>query len=149
LGIGTLFESVGLIILFIFWTDAWRLEFSHPKKIIYYILVITGILGLIMFTFPLNDWIGGTTPKHWLIIRNIPWLIQGIGISILIIKDARKIDDKLMMKIGICIFSSFFFYMPVVFFGDIYPMLGMLMIVGTAIYMFWEFYSVKRFFPPN
>ena len=147
LGIGTLFESVGLIILFIFWTDAWRLEFSHPKKIIYYILVISGISGLILFTFPQNDWTGGTTPKYWLIIRNIPWLIQGIGISILIIKDARKIDDKLMMKIGICIFSSFFFYMPVVFFGDIYPMLGMLMIVGTAIYMFWEFYSVKRFYP--
>jgi len=149
LGIGTLFESIGLIFLFIFWIDAWRLEFSHSKNIIYYILIFTGILGLIIFTFPLNDWTGGSTLKYWLIIRNIPWAIQGIGISILIINDAKKNDDKLMKRIGICIFSSFFFYMPVVFFGDIYPMLGMLMIVGTAIYMFWEFYSVRRFFPSN
>ncbi len=44
-GIGSLLESIGVIILFIFWTDAWRLEFSHSKQIIYYILILTGILG--------------------------------------------------------------------------------------------------------
>jgi len=145
-GIGTLCESIGLLFLFIFWTDAWRLEYSHSKNIIYYILIITGVIGLIIFIFPQNNWTGVPSSRDWAIIRNIPWIIQGIGLSILIFIDARKTEDKLMKIIGICIFSSFFFYMPVIFFGNTVPMLGMLMIPGTIIYMIWEFYSVKRFF---
>lgn len=146
-GIGELLECSGLLILFICWIDAWRLEFSHSKKAIYYILIFTGILGLIMFTFPVNDWLGDSPPQYWLIIRNMPWLIQGVGVSLLILNDAKKNDDKLMKKIGICILISFLFYMPVIFIGYIYPMLGTLMIVGTIFYMFWQYYSVKRFFP--
>ena len=147
LGIGTLFESIGLTFLFIFWTDAWRLEFSHSKKIIYYILIITGFIGLIIFAFPQNDWTGDSTAQYWGIIRNIPWTIQGIGVAILIFNDARKNEDKLMKKIGICIFTSYLFYSPVIFIGEQYPILGMLMMPGTVIYMFWEYYSIKRFFP--
>ena len=145
-GIGRLFEAIGIIFLFMFWLDAWRLEFSHSKNVIYYILIITGILGLIIFIFPQNEWISNSPDQYWVIIRNIPWSIQGIGVSLLIINDSRKNDDKLMKKIGICILISYLFYLPVVFVGVQYPMLGMLMIPGTIIYMFWQFYSVKRFF---
>ncbi len=148
-GIGILLENIGLRLLFIFWLDAWRLEFSHSKNSIYYILIITGIIGLIIFIFPQNDWIGNSAPQYWKIIRNIPWVIQGMGISILIINDGNRKKDKLMKKIGICIIISFLFYMPVIFVGDKYPFLGMLMIPGTIAYMFWEFYSLKRFFSSN
>ena len=130
-----------------FWLDAWRLEFSHSKNTIYYFLIITGILGLIIFIFSQNEWISNSPDQYWVIIRNIPWSIQGIGVSLLIINDSRKNDDKLMKKIGICILISYLFYLPVVFVGVQYPMLGMLMIPGTIIYMFWQFYSVKGFFP--
>ncbi len=149
IGIGTLLESIGLIFLFIFWTNAWRLEYSHSKNTFFYILITTGIIGLIIFIFPQNNWTGDPSSQTWMIIRNIPWALQGIGISILIINDAKKNDDKLMKIIGICIFSSFFFYMPVILIGNILPMLGILMIPGTIIYMVWEFYSVRRFFPSN
>jgi hypothetical protein len=148
-GIGTLFEAVGLIFLFMFWMDVWRLEFSHSKTILYYILIITGILGLIIFTFPQNDWTGDSIPQYWGIIRNVPWTIQGIGVALLISGDARKNHDKLMGRIGICIFISYLFYLPVVLIGYKYPLLGMLMIPGTITYMFWEFLSIKRFFPSS
>ena len=148
-GIGSLLESVGLIFLFMFWTDAWRLEFSHSKTVIYYCLILTGILGLIIFIFPQNDWTGDSTPQYWGIIRNVPWTIQGIGVALLISGDARKNHDKLMGRIGLCIFISYLFYLPVVLIGDKFPMLGMLMIPGTIIYMFWEFLSIKRFFPSS
>ena len=146
-GIGSLLESVGVIFLFMFWTDAWRLEFSHSKNVVYYILISTGLLGLILFAFPQVGWTSDTTPQYWIIIRNIPWTIQGMGVSLLLFQDARKNEDKLMKKIGICIFSSYLFYLPVVIFGAQNPMLGMLMIPGTIIFMVWEFFSVKRFFP--
>jgi magnesium-transporting ATPase (P-type) len=146
LGIGALLEMIGLIFLYIFWTETWRLEFSKAKAWIYYILIIVGICGLVIFTFPQNNWLENTTPYLWLVFRNLPWLIQGIGISLLIVVDAKRNGNKTMKRIGFCIFFSFFFYMPVIFAGHIVPMLGMLMIPGTIIYMIWEYTSLKYFF---
>jgi len=145
-GIGTLLEAVGLIFLFIFFTDAWRVQFNHQKNLLFKVLIGIGIVGLIIFVFPQNQWTAQSSPYEWLVIRNIPWLIQGIALSILIYRDAKAVDDKQLVRIGIYIFISYFFYMPVIFFGHIAPMLGMLMIIGTIVYMLWQYTSYSRFF---
>jgi len=145
-GIGTLLEAVGLIFLFIFFTDAWRVQFNHQKNLLFKVLVGIGIVGLIIFVFPQNQWTAQSSPYEWLVIRNIPWLIQGIALSILIYRDAKAVNDKQLVRIGIYIFISYFFYMPVIFFGHIAPMLGMLMIIGTIVYMLWQYTSYSRFF---
>ena len=146
LGIGSLLEAVGLIFLFMFFTDAWRVQFNHPKNLLFKVLIGIGIVGLIIFAFPQNEWTAQSSPYEWLIIRNIPWLIQGIALSILIFRDAKAVDDKQLVRIGIYIFISYFFYMPVIFFGEIAPQLGMLMIIGTIVYMMWQYTSYSRFF---
>ncbi len=146
LGIGTLFEMVGLIFLFMIYTDAWRVHFDHAKNILFYVLIGIGVVGLIIFVFPQNQWTAQSAPYEWLVIRNIPWMIQGIALSILLFKDAKAANDKKLVRIGIYIFISYFFYMPVVFFGALVPMLGMLMIFGTIIYMLWQYTSYSRFF---
>ena len=146
LGIGTLVESVGLIFLFMIFTDAWRIHFDHQKSLLFKVLVGVGIVGLIIFIFPQNQWTAPTAPYEWQVIRNIPWVLQGIALSILIFRDARAADDKQLVRIGIYIFVSFFFYTPVLFFGELAPMLGMLMIIGTVIYMLWQYTSYSRFF---
>ncbi|MHA1986581.1 MAG: hypothetical protein ACW98D_08085 [Promethearchaeota archaeon] len=146
LGIGTLFEMVGLIFLFMFYTDAWRIHFKHENNLLFKVLIGVGIIGLVIFVLPQNQWTAQSAPYEWLVIRNIPWLIQGIAVAILIYKDAREVNDSLLVRISIYILLSFFFYMPVVFFGEIAPMLGMLMIVGTIVYMLWQYTSYKRFF---
>jgi hypothetical protein len=146
LGLGSLFEMVGLIFLFMFWTVAWLVEYKHEKTILFYVLIAIGLIGLVIFALPQNDWMGETAPYTWLVIRNIPWLIQGLAVSILLMKGGKEHDDALIKRIGLCIFISFFFYMPVVFFGYLQPMLGMLMIPGTIIYMIWQYTSIKRFF---
>ena len=146
LGIGTLVESVGLIFLFMIYTDAWRIHFDRQKSLLFKVLVGVGIVGLIIFIFPQNQWTAPTAPYEWQVIRNIPWVLQGIVLSILIFRDARATDDKQLVKIGIYIFLSFFFYTPVLFFGELAPMLGMLMIIGTIVYMLWQYTSYSRFF---
>jgi len=146
LGIGTLFEMVGLIFLFMIYTDAWRVHFDHQKSVLFKVLVGVGIVGLIIFVFPQNQWTAPTAPYEWQVIRNIPWVIQGIALSILIFRDAKAAHDKQLLRIGIYIFVSFFFYTPVLFFGELAPMLGMLMIIGTLIYMLWQYTSYSRFF---
>ncbi|MHA1242858.1 MAG: hypothetical protein ACTSQU_19055, partial [Promethearchaeota archaeon] len=117
LGIGSLLEAVGLIFLFMFFTDAWRVQFNHPKNLLFKVLIGIGIVGLIIFVFPQNEWTAQSSPYEWLVIRNIPWLIQGIALSILIFRDAKAVNDKKLLRIGIYIFVSYFFYMPVIFFG--------------------------------
>ena len=148
-GIGVLFETIGLIFLFIFYTNAWRLHFNKPINLIFKGLIGIGIVGLIILTFPQNQWNTEHVSYEWVIIRNMPWIFQGIILSILIIKDARITDDPLMTRIGILISISFFFYTPVILFASIEPSLGMLMIPGTIIYMFWQYTSYKRFFKRN
>jgi hypothetical protein len=146
LGIGGLLEMIGLIFLFMFYTDAWRIHFKHAINVLFVFLIGVGVAGLIIFTFPQNQWTAETVPYSWLIARNIPWLIQGLALAVLLFLDAKKVGDKPIMRIGIYIFTSFFFYMTVVFFGRFEPMLGMLMIFGTIIYMLWQYTSYKRFF---
>jgi len=145
-GIGSLLEGVGLIFLFMLFTDAWRVQFNHPKNLLFKVLIGIGIVGLIIFVFPQNQWTAQSTPYEWLVIRNIPWLIQGVVLSILIYRDAKAVDDKQLVRIGIYIFISYFFYMPVIFFGEFAPMLGMLMIIGTVVFMLWQYTSYSRFF---
>jgi magnesium-transporting ATPase (P-type) len=146
LGVGTLLEMIGLTFLFILFTDAWRIHFNRPNNLFFKILIGIGVVGLIIFAFPQNEWLAQSAPYTWLVIRNIPWLIQGVVLSILIFRDARAANDKKLVRIGIYIFVSYFFYMPVIFFGQLVPMLGMLMIIGTIIYMLWEYTSYSRFF---
>jgi len=146
LGIGALLEGAGLIFLFMFFTDAWRKHFNHPNNLLFKVLVGIGIVGLIIFVFPQNQWTAQSSPYEWLVLRNIPWLIQGLALSVLIYRDAKAVNDKLLVRIGIYIFLSYFFYMPVIFFGEIAPTLGMLMIIGTVIYMLWQYTSYSRFF---
>jgi len=148
-GIGVLLEMIGLIFLFIFYTNAWRIHFNRPNDLFFKSLIGVGIIGLIIFTFPQNQWNTEPVSYEWLIIRNIPWLIQGLALAILIIRDAKVANDPLFIRIGILILISFFFYMPVIFFASIEPMLGMLMIPGTIIYMLWQYSSYKRFFKGN
>lgn len=146
LGIGTIFEMVGLVFLFMIYTDAWRVHFDHAKSLLFYILIGIGVVGLIIFTFPQNQWTAQNPPYDWLVIRNIPWTIQGVALSILLYRDAKVANDKKIIRIGIYIFVSYFFYLPVVLFGGFVPMLGMLMIIGTIIYMLWQYTSYSRFF---
>ncbi|TFG29130.1 MAG: hypothetical protein EU532_03905 [Promethearchaeota archaeon] len=148
-GIGVLLEMIGLIFLFMFYTNAWRLHFNKPNNLSFKALIGIGIFGLIIFAFPQNQWNIEPISYEWLIIRNIPWLIQGVILSGLIIRDARITDDPLMTRIGILIFISFFFYTPVILFASIEPSLGILMIPATFIYMVWQYTSYKRFFKGN
>jgi hypothetical protein len=148
-GIGVLLEMIGLIFLFMFYTNAWRIHFNKPNNISFKTLIGIGIFGLIIFAFPQNQWDTEPISYEWLIIRNVPWLIQGVILSGLIIRDARITDDPLMTRIGIVIFISFFFYMPVIFFASLEPRLGMLMIPATILYMLWQYFSYKRFFKNN
>ena len=145
-GFGVLLETIGLIFLFLFYTNAWRIHFNKKNSLIFKILIGIGLVGLIILALPQNQWDSEPISYEWSILRNIPWLLQGSILAILIIRDAKVENDRLLIRIGILILISYFFYMPVILFVSFEPMLGILMIPGTMIYMLWQYASYKRFF---
>ena len=70
---------------------------------------------------------------------------MGIIIIIIFAQEAKKTDDHVFRYIPLAVFLSFGFYLPVVLFSGIAPMVGMLMIPKTLAYvwivlMAWRLY---------
>lgn len=66
------------------------------------------------------------------LIANIPFVIMGIIVIYALYKQRKK---DIYKNLYIYVFFSFFFYVPVVLFKDVYPMVGILMIPKTIMYV--------------
>ena len=72
-------------------------------------------------------------------------MIQGIGIAILLLKDAIQHNDKMVKWISAMIFVSYLCYTPVILFVQKVPMLGMLMMPKTLAYVAVAFIAYGMF----
>ena len=70
--------------------------------------------------------------SEFLIDRNIPFVIMGI---IMIILHFIRRNDKSYRFMWLAILLSFAFYLPVVLWADVSPMIGMLMLPKTCMYV--------------
>ena len=73
-------------------------------------------------------------------------MIQGIGVGILIYRDANHTSNTTFKQFALCIFISYAFYLPVILFVQIWPMIGMLMIPKTLAYMAMAWIGYTRYF---
>lgn len=71
---------------------------------------------------------------------------MGILIVVLFYKSSREHNDKLFKNMWLTIVISFGFYIPVVLFADMVPMIGMLMIPKTLAYVWtvWIGYHAMK-----
>ena len=93
------------------------------------------ILSTAFCVFPQNEWISKTPSLTWGIYRNIPFAIMGIMIIILFYKKAKEMHDHSFRHMWLTIVLSFAFYIPVVLWADVNPLIGMLMIPKTCAYV--------------
>lgn len=145
-GLGALSTAITVGFLYMIILEVWRKQFDKPKNLIYWILLITGIIRLVIFIFPQNNWGNVVPPFGFSIARNIPLMIQGIGVAILILKDANKTNNRVFKQFAYCIFVSYLFYTPVIFFVQILPVIGMLMIPKTLAYMAMAWITYNSYF---
>lgn len=134
-GIGAFATAVTVTFFYMLMVDIWRLRFNKPLGWFGWFLLATGVFRLIMMLFPQNDWSAVVPPQPWGVIRNVPLMIQGLGVMALILRDAYRVDDRPFKWIGWCILASYAFYAPVIFFVQQAPLLGMLMIPKTLAYV--------------
>jgi hypothetical protein len=61
--------------------------------------------------------------------------ILGLGVAYLILRDARRAQDRAFTWIGLMILVSYALYIPVILFVQQVPIIGMLMIPKTMAYV--------------
>lgn len=147
LGIGKFITSITMTVFYIILYYIWRIRYNIKDKNIYTILVYgMAIIRIVLCLFPQNAWTIENSPLSWGIYRNIPFTIMGIIIVYLFYKSSREENDELFKNMWLTIVISFGFYLPVVLFADIVPIIGMLMIPKTLAYVWtvWIGYNAMK-----
>ncbi len=147
LGIGKLITSITMTVFYILLYYIWRKRYNISGKqgatITVYLLAA---MRIILCLFPQNAWTSANPSLSWGIYRNIPFALMGLLIIILFYNSAKANSDKSFRFMWLTIVLSFAFYIPVVLWADVYPLVGMLMIPKTCAYVWtvWIGYSDMR-----
>ena len=136
LGIGKLITSITMTIFYILLYYVWRTRYRIEGKngITLTVYVLSG-LRIILCLFPQNNWLSADPPLTWGIYRNIPFACLGLLIIVLFFQEAKAQNDNAFRWMWLTIVLSFGFYIPVVLWADVVPMIGMLMIPKTCAYV--------------
>ncbi len=134
-GLGALATAITVTFFYTLVLDMWRLRFQKKLDWFGYVLLGAAVVRLILMALPQNEWGNVVPPQPFGIYRNIPLMVQGLGVMALILRDALAAKDRAFTWIGAMIFVSYAFYTPVILWVQLTPILGMLMIPKTLAYV--------------
>ena len=134
-GLGSFFTAYTVTIFYMLVLLMWKTRFKRQLGAFGWFLLASGVARLVIMAFPQNQWSSLVPPFGWSMARNIPLMIQGLGAAVLILQDAVRTDDRVFHDIAICILASYAFYIPVILFVQVAPLVGMLMIPKTLAYV--------------
>ncbi len=147
LGIGKLITSITMTVFYILLYYVWRVRYDIKGQngTTAAVYLLSG-LRIALCLFPQNEWLAATAPLSWGIYRNIPFALLGLLIIVLFFKSAKESNDKAFKFMWLTIVLSFGFYIPVVLFADMIPLIGMLMIPKTCAYVWtiWIGFSAMK-----
>ena len=136
LGAGKWITSVTMTVFYIILYYVWRIRYQvkDAKGITIAVYALSAIRIALCF-FPQNKWLSADAPLSWGIYRNIPFALLGLLIIVLFFHSAKKNQDREYRFMWLTIVLSFGFYIPVVLWADVYPLIGLLMIPKTCAYV--------------
>lgn len=150
LGIGKLVTSVTMTIFYVLLYFVWRIRYRvQGENALTAAACLLAAARIILCLFPQNQWTSADAPLAWGIYRNIPFVLLGLLIIALFFRKASETNDRGFRFMWLAIVLSFGFYVPVVLFADAFPMIGMLMIPKTCMYVWivlMGYYDMKRQF---
>ena len=136
LGSGKWITSVTMtifyVILYYIWRERYQIKGHNATTAAIYVLAG---LRIVLCMMPQNEWLSAEAPLSWGIYRNIPFALMGLLIIVLFYKSAKERNDQSFRWMWMTIVLSFAFYIPVVLWADVVPMIGMLMIPKTCAYV--------------
>ena len=143
LGVGKLVTSITMTIFYIFMYYIYlnNYKVKENKKLTYCIWGLS-IIRIILCLLPGNEWLTNNSPFIYGIIRNIPFVIMGIIITVLFFRNKDK--DLVFKNIWLFITLSFIFYIIVVLGSSKVSVLGMFMLPKTICYVLIMFVFKKK-----
>jgi hypothetical protein len=146
-GLGALSTAVTVTFFYVLVLLVWQRRFDKPLGWFGYLLLAAAAVRLIVMAFPQNQWNSTVPPWRWSMARNIPLMIQGLGVAYLILRDAYATHDRTFQWVGYMILVSYGFYTPVILFIQQMPLLGMLMIPKTMAYVAIAWLAFANLYP--
>lgn len=142
LGIGRLVTSITMTLFYILieYARRDRYKIAGEKGVLASVWIL-GIIRIALCCFPQNGWTSAEPSLTWGIIRNIPFALLGISTVVLWLRSAK--NDTPLKLMWLAVTLSFLFYIPVVLFAQTMPMIGMLMLPKTCMYV-WMIVMFKK-----
>lgn len=142
LGIGKLVTSITMTLFYILieYARRDRYKIAGEKGVLVSVWIL-GIIRIALCCFPQNGWTSAEPSLLWGILRNIPFALLGILTVVLWLRSAK--NDKPLKLMWLAVTLSFLFYIPVVLFAQTMPIIGMLMLPKTCMYV-WMIVMFKK-----
>lgn len=136
LGLGKWITSITMTIFYVVLYHVWRERYQiKGRKTTTAVIYGLAVLRIVLCMMPQNKWLTADAPLSWGIYRNIPFALMGLIIIVLFYKSAKENHDTSFRWMWLTIVLSFAFYIPVVLWADVIPIIGMLMIPKTCAYV--------------
>ena len=149
LGIGKFITSITMTIFYLILYYIWRERYQiKDRKGLSVIMWILSALRIGLCLLPQNQWLTYRQPLLFGILRNIPFAIMGLIIIVIFHREIKRTEDKVFRHMPLAVILSFGFYLPVVLFSGIIPVIGILMIPKTLAYVWivlmgWRLYRTS------
>lgn len=148
LGLGKWITSITMTVFYVLLYYVWRQRYQVQGQngLTAAVYVLAG-LRIVLCMMPQNQWLSAEAPLSWGIYRNVPFALLGLLMIVLFYQSAKKHNDHAFRWMWLTIALSFGFYIPVVLWSDVIPMIGMLMIPKTCAYVWtvWiGFFAMKK-----
>lgn len=149
LGFGKLVTSITMTVFYLILYYIWRERYQiGGKKGITAAIWGLAVLRVALCLLPQNDWLSYRQPLLFGVLRNLPFAVMGLIIILLFWRESKRAQDKIFRFMPLAIGLSFGFYIPVVLFSAVFPLVGMLMIPKTVAYawivlMGWRLYTAN------
>lgn len=134
-GLGAMATAFTVTIFYVLILMIWQRRYQKPYGWFGMLLFAAAAVRLLIMLFPANEWNNSVPPQPWSLIRNLPLIVQGLGVAYLILRDSSAVGDRPFTWVGIMILLSYAFYLPVILFVQQVPTIGMLMIPKTLAYV--------------
>ncbi len=136
LGIGKFITSITITVFYLILYYIWR-EYYQVKDRMNLTGIMWGlsVLRVALCLLPQNQWLVYRQPLLFGILRNVPFAIMGIIIIAIFAQESRKTNDRVFRFMPLAVALSFGFYLPVVLFSGVFPIIGILMIPKTLAYV--------------
>lgn len=134
LGIGKLVTSITMTVFYLLLEYARRERYGvrGEKGLLCAFWALTAV-RIALCLFPQNAWTSADAPVSWGIYRNLPFAVMGVMSIVTWLRSAQA--DRPLRWMWLAILLSFLFYFPVVLWADALPIIGMMMLPKTCMYI--------------